>query len=100
MLKIDHIQLAIPRGVEGEARRFWVGTLGMIEVPKPEVLAHKGGCWFELEGTAVRVGVEDDFRPQKKGHPAFVVDDLAAVAEALQQNRFLVIWDNDLVDRP
>ena len=99
MLKIDHIQLAIPRGGEDEARRFWMGVIGMDEVAKPETLAGRGGCWFERDGTAVHVGVEADFRPQKKGHPAFSVTDLAALAETLKRNNFTVIWDDALVGR-
>ena len=32
---IDHVQLAIPVGSEDLARSFYVGTLGLTEVPKP-----------------------------------------------------------------
>ena len=71
----------------------------MNEVPKPEALAQRGGCWFELAGTAVHVGVEDEFRPQKKGHPAFAVADLAGLAETLESHGFPVIWDNAFVTR-
>lgn len=74
---IDHVQLAMPAGREGDARAFYEGVLGIPEVPKPEVLAGRGGCWFELGATRVHLGVEADFRPARKAHPALLVGDLA-----------------------
>ena len=44
---IDHVQLAMPAGGEEEARRFYSGLLEIPEVAKPEVLAQRGGVWFE-----------------------------------------------------
>jgi len=43
---IDHVQLAMPAGREDDARAFFLGVLGMTEVPKPPDLAKRGGCWF------------------------------------------------------
>jgi catechol 2,3-dioxygenase-like lactoylglutathione lyase family enzyme len=43
---IDHVQLAMPRGREEDARAFYAGLLGLTEQPKPPVLAARGGCWF------------------------------------------------------
>ncbi len=67
---IDHVQLAIPRGGEPAARRFYGDLLGLAEVPKPEALAARGGCWFESGEVKIHLGVEDDFRPARKAHPA------------------------------
>jgi len=98
-MMIDHIQLAMPHGREADARRFWQGVLGFVEVTKPATLIHKGGCWFTWGSTAVHVGVEADFRPQKKAHPAFVVEDLRGLAETLAGAGYSVIWDDALPDR-
>jgi catechol 2,3-dioxygenase-like lactoylglutathione lyase family enzyme len=68
---IDHIQLAMPVGGEETARHFYVEVLSMIEVPKPRELAKRGGCWFQSGTVQVHLGVEHDFRPAKKAHPAF-----------------------------
>ncbi len=65
---IDHVQLAMPRGREAEARAFYGAVLGMAEVEKPPVLARRGGCWFEVGAAQIHLGVEDDFRPAKKAH--------------------------------
>ena len=68
---IDHVQLAMPAGGEERARAFYGMLLGMAEVPKPAELAKRGGCWFACGPVQVHLGVEDDFRPAKKAHPAF-----------------------------
>jgi catechol 2,3-dioxygenase-like lactoylglutathione lyase family enzyme len=81
LLAIDHVQLAMPAGAEDRARAFYVGILGLAEVPKPPALAVRGGCWFEHGSVKVHLGVEADFRPARKAHPAFVVDDLDALLE-------------------
>jgi catechol 2,3-dioxygenase-like lactoylglutathione lyase family enzyme len=69
-LVIDHVQLAIPRGGEPAARRFYGEMLGFVEIPKPPLLAVRGGCWFESGDVKLHLGVEDDFRPALKAHPA------------------------------
>ena len=76
VLSIDHVQLAMPKGYEERARSFYRDVLGMIEIPKPEPLAGRGGCWFSSGAAQVHLGVEEDFRPAKKAHPALVVEGL------------------------
>src|SRR5690349_2150916 len=80
---IDHVQLAMPPGREAEARAFYAGVLGIPEVEKPPHLARRGGCWFGRDGLKVHLGVEADFRPARKAHPAFLVEDLAGLAATL-----------------
>lgn len=76
VLRIDHVQLAMPKGNEDRARSFYRDVLGMKEIPKPEALAGRGGCWFASGEAQVHLGVEEDFRPAKKAHPALVVEGL------------------------
>ena len=83
-LAIDHVQLAMPAGAEDAARAFYAGVLGLTEVPKPAVLAVRGGAWFERGAVRIHLGVELDFRPAKKAHPAILVDDLTALRRALE----------------
>jgi catechol 2,3-dioxygenase-like lactoylglutathione lyase family enzyme len=82
-MRIHHVQVAIPAGSEDEARVFYVEVLGMTEIPKPPVLADRGGLWLRWGDAELHLGVEDPFRPARKAHPAFVVDDLDAVVDAL-----------------
>lgn len=74
---IDHVQLAMPAGAEDQVRGFYAGVLGLTEVPKPPELAKRGGAWFEGPGIKLHLGVEQDFRPARKAHVGFVVDDVA-----------------------
>lgn len=77
---LDHVQLAMPRGAEEQARAFYTGVLGLQEVPKPPNLAKRGGVWFSGGTLSLHLGVEDDFRPAKKAHPALLVEGLAELA--------------------
>jgi len=79
VLSLDHVQLAMPAGGEAKARAFYGELLGIPEVAKPAQLAARGGCWFERGPVKVHLGVEEDFRPARKAHPAFLVDNLAAL---------------------
>ena len=96
---LDHILLTMPAGKKDEARGFFVGILEMKEEEVPEPLASRGGCWFRKENVIIHVGVEKDFVPQKKAHPAFVVNDLANMERKLKANNYDVIWDDVLPDR-
>ena len=84
ILRIDHVQLAMPAGREADAEAFYSGLLGLTRRPKPEPMAARGGCWFEAGPVAVHLGVEEDFRPARKAHPALVVRDLSALEAALR----------------
>lgn len=97
VIGIEHVQLAMPAGGEDAARAFYTGLLGLPEVPKPHPLAARGGCWFEGPGVKVHLGVEADFRPARKAHPALLVDDLAALVKALR-SADLSVLDDDPVD--
>jgi catechol 2,3-dioxygenase-like lactoylglutathione lyase family enzyme len=77
---IDHVQLAAPPGCEPAARRFFGDLLGLRELPKPAALAVRGGLWFECGAQQLHIGVEKDFRPAKKAHPALRLVDEASIA--------------------
>jgi catechol 2,3-dioxygenase-like lactoylglutathione lyase family enzyme len=83
IVRLDHVQLAMPPGGEDRAEAFYAGLLGLQRVPKPEPLAARGGCWFVRGATALHLGVEEDFRPARKAHPALVVRDLASLEASL-----------------
>jgi catechol 2,3-dioxygenase-like lactoylglutathione lyase family enzyme len=95
-MRLHHVQVACPPGGEDGARRFYAYGLGMTEVDKPADLVARGGCWFRAYDDAggvaaeLHVGVEDPFAPARKAHPAFVVDDLAWVADGLRELGFEV----------
>ena len=84
VVTIDHVQLAMPAGGEASAQEFYEGLLGLSRVPKPPHLERRGGCWFENDSVKVHLGVDADFRPALKAHPAFVVDDLDGLVARLR----------------
>jgi len=89
---IDHVQLACPAGSEDRVRAFYHGVLGWAELPKPPLLAARGGCWFAIPGGGeLHVGVDEDFRPARKAHPGLVAD-VDAVAAALAAAGYDVLW--------
>lgn len=93
---IDHVQLAMPAGEEQSARGFYAELLGIPEVPKPAQLAARGGCWFETSGVKIHLGVEPNFNPARKAHPAFIVDNLAALTALLEASGFPTTEDQSL----
>jgi len=64
------VQLAMPVGKEDQARAFYGGLLGMIEIEKPAELKKRGGCWFQSGIVQIHLGIEAEFRPARKAHPA------------------------------
>ena len=88
---IDHVQLSMPAGQEDIAREFYARTLGIPEVPKPPELAKRGGAWFEAGAVKIHLGVEADFRPARKAHPALVVEDLSTLVATLRSKGHEVV---------
>lgn len=95
---IDHVQLAMPSGEEERAREFYSGLLGMKEIPKPAELARRGGCWFRSGTVQIHLGVEANFRPAKKAHPALRCADYAAMLTHLRRAGISLAEPNDIPD--
>ena len=72
---IDHVQLAMPPGMEGQARAFYGLLLGMREIEKPVELKKRGGCWFASGRVQIHLGIEPEFHPARKAHPALLCAD-------------------------
>ena len=83
ILAIDHVQVVGPADCEPEARAFYGELLGLEELPRPKSLPDPNGCWFRAGTQQLHVGIEEPFHPARKGHPSFVVDDLAALVAKL-----------------
>jgi catechol 2,3-dioxygenase-like lactoylglutathione lyase family enzyme len=90
---IEHVQLAMPPNEEESARSFYAGVLGLTEKPKPPRLAERGGVWFEQGDLKTHLGVESDFHPEKKAHPALLVEGLDELVRRCEQAGTPVVWD-------
>ena len=86
LTRIDHVQLAMPPGGEDAARGFYRDLLGLSEEAKPTELAARGGCWFRSGAVRVHLGVEADFRPARKAHPALRVEGFDVLVAALHES--------------
>jgi catechol 2,3-dioxygenase-like lactoylglutathione lyase family enzyme len=89
------VQVAAPAGGEDAARRFYGGLLGLTELEKPEALRARGGVWFACGADQLHVGIEPDFSPATKAHPALRValSGLDQLAERLGEAGVEVRWD-------
>jgi catechol 2,3-dioxygenase-like lactoylglutathione lyase family enzyme len=97
--EIDHVQIAIPIGAEDEGRRFFVGLLGLVELPKPADMAPRGGCWFSVSDLQIHLGVEADFRAAKKAHVALNTAQLDELRARLERAGFQTHHDSDIDGR-
>lgn len=95
---VDHVQLAAPEGCEAEARNFFAALLGWEEIPKPENLRKRGGVWFQCGAHQVHIGVQKDFVPATKAHPAFHVKNIDALRAYLTDKSANVIDDDVRAD--
>ncbi len=83
-MRLDHVQIAIPRDGETLARDFWIGLVGMEEIAKPEALRPRGGLWLRRGEAELHLGIEEPFAPARKAHPCFAVAGLDALADRLR----------------
>src|SRR5262249_22241167 len=83
----------MPAGREGEARGVFTRLLGIPERIKPAALAKRGGAWFENDAVKIHLGVEPDFRPARKAHPALLVRDLRLLVNRLREAGVEVVDD-------
>ncbi len=95
MTVLHHVQVSCPAGTEDVVRVFYGELLGLVEVPKPATLAQRGGVWFRGSGYELHVGVEDEFAPARKAHPAFLAEDVDEVASRLHEAGVEIRWDSD-----
>lgn len=93
---LDHVQLAMPDGEEEKARHFYCEILGMQEIPKPPALTLRGGCWFKSGDVQIHLGVESDFHPARKAHPALRCADYDVLIAKLSAAQILVKESNDI----
>jgi len=93
-LGVDHVQLAAYEGCETEARAFYGGVLGWPELEKPESLRARGGVWFQCGAHQVHIGVQKDFVPARKAHPAFEVNNLDALLARLAERGVAITPDD------
>ena len=93
---LDHIQLALPVGTQDSMHAFYCGLLGMTKQRKPVALVGRGGFWALAGHVQVHFGIDPNFHPATKAHPAFLVCDSAGVFDLLTAQGYTPKWDKTL----
>ena len=96
LLDLDHVQIAAPKGCETVAREFFGTLLGLEEIEKPESLRCRGGCWFKLGSQQLHIGVEENFHPARKAHPAFTTLQIDLLFAVLARAGVECAWDRGI----
>ncbi len=84
IIGFDHVLLPAPRGGEDRARYFFGTVLGLTELKRPESHAARPGLWFSCGSSELHVGIDDNFVPQQKGHPAISVSSCQELTHRLE----------------
>ena len=74
VIGVNHVQVNVPTDAMEQARRFYVGFLGMKEIPRPPVFA-RGGFWLNAGSFEIHIGLEDVDRTTR-AHVAYEVKDI------------------------
>ncbi len=93
---LDHVQLAMPAGTESKARAFYGELLGLREIPKPVEISPRGGVWFQCGSLQLHLGIERDFSPAKKAHPALAIEGYAELLKTLVFAGYEVLEDTSI----
>lgn len=93
---LDHVLLAMPAGGESKARAFYGELLGLREIPKPAEIASRGGVWFQCGSLQLHLGIERDFNPAKKAHPALTIEGYAELLKTLSGAGYRVQEDTSI----
>ena len=75
---VNHVQVNVPTADLERAREFYVGFMGLGEIPRPASFTSKG-IWLNAGAFEVHIGLEDGVdRSKTRAHVAYEVDDLGA----------------------
>jgi catechol 2,3-dioxygenase-like lactoylglutathione lyase family enzyme len=85
MHRLSHVNVTMPPGHEAEARRFYGELLRLREIPKPESLRSRGGCWFDAGGLDVHVSADAAHNERSEPrHFGLEVKDVAALRTQME----------------
>ena len=83
---LDHFQITAPLGTEKEVHHFFTDVLGCREVEKPDSLSHFESIWFDMGRHIIHVGLDENHHSEKRGHPAFDVENLQGLMDRLDEH--------------
>lgn len=85
-MRLSHVNLCMPPGREEDARRYYTGILGLQEIPKPEPMRARGGCWFDAGGLDIHLSADPAaYAADTQRHFGIEVDDVDALRARLEE---------------
>jgi catechol 2,3-dioxygenase-like lactoylglutathione lyase family enzyme len=87
---IDHVQIAVPKGLEAECLAFYRQLFGFPELPKPRELQGRGVAWFRIGGLQLHAGIDPEPSAQSRRHIGFLVADLATARREVPAQRIRI----------
>lgn len=97
ILKIDHVNVIVPKTLEDAAKHFYASVLGLKQIPKPIEMQARGGAWYELGSLQLHLSAKAEASGQSKGHVCFTVADVALAEERLREEGVEIIPDDQPV---
>jgi catechol 2,3-dioxygenase-like lactoylglutathione lyase family enzyme len=98
IVKIDHVNVIVPKTLEDAAKHFYGSVLGLKQLPKPLELQARGGAWYELGSVQLHLSAKAEAASgQAKGHVCFTVADVALAEVRLRAESVEIIPDDQLV---
>lgn len=67
-------------------------------MPKPAELSLRGGLWLRSGTVFIHLGVDEEFRPARKAHPAFLCSDFDELLKRLRERQVPIAGDKPLAD--
>ena len=82
-----HVNVTVPKSLEGEAKHFYGVVMGLTEVRKPAASRGRGGAWYQLGPTQLHLSIEDGLEEHciSKRHVCYLVDDLQAAEQKFRE---------------
>ena len=87
ILGIDHVQLAVPQGGEGDCRSFYLHVLGLLEIERPKVAEGRSFLWARAGLQQLHFRVDPGFSPAEFAHPGLIVADAEAPRSVVRELR-------------
>lgn len=98
IIEINHVNVVVPRSLEGITKHFYGSVLGLKEIPKPIESQGRGGAWYQLGGVQLHLSVRAEAADSEagNGHVCYTVADVVSAEKGLSAAGIEIIPD----DRP
>lgn len=100
ILRVQHVSVPRPKGSEEEARAFYGGVLGLLEIPVPESIRRQDLIWFDIGGQELHLFAEEPAGDTSRRHFCIEVSDLESVRGRLKQAGYRIEEATPIRNRP